>query len=230
MESNPTPTEPERPMHSSLTLYSYWRSSCSYRVRIALGAKSLPYELRPVNLLEGAQAHPDYTSLSQTGYVPALALSGEVFIESMAILELVEELHPTPALLPGTPTERARVRALCEMINAGIQPLQNLNVVRKVSADAAGQKAWMQHFIGKGLAALEARLAELERLGVRGPFVYGDTFGMGDCFLIPQVYAAKRNAVDLSAMPRIVRAIEASADLAFVKAAHPDAQPDAVLS
>lgn len=217
-------------MSAKPALYSYWRSSCSYRVRIALGAKGLPYDLRPVNLLVGAQTRTDYTAIAPTGYVPALLLEDEVFIESMAILELLEELHPAPALLPKTPHERARVRGLCEIVNSGIQPLQNLNVVRKVSAEAAGQKAWMQHFIGKGLAAFEARLAELEAHGARGPFVYGETFGLADCLLIPQVYAAQRNAVDLSAMPRIVRAIAASAELPFVKAAHPDVQPDAVLS
>jgi maleylacetoacetate isomerase len=212
----------------SRILHAYWRSSCSYRVRIALGAKGLPYETHPVNLLEGAQSSADYTTLTPTGYVPTLVENGEAFIESMAILELLEELHPSPALLPGTPAGRARVRALCEIVNAGIQPLQNLNVVRRVSSDAGEQKAWMQHYIGRGLAAFEARLAQLEVFGLVGPFAYGETFGMADCFLVPQVYAAQRNGVDLSAMPRIVRAVAAASELAFVKAAHPDEQPDAV--
>ncbi len=219
-------------MTQRLILHSYWRSSCSYRVRIGLGAKGLGFDLRAVNLLEGAQLRPEYTSLSPSGYVPALTLADEVFVESLPILELLDELYPEPRLLPTTPQARARVRALCEMINAGIQPLQNLNVVRKVSSDAAEQKSWMQHFIRKGLAAFEARLCELEARadGPKGPFVYGEAFGMADCFLIPQVYAARRNGVDLTAMPRIERAIAASAKLPFVEAAHPDAQPDAVLT
>ncbi|HQY64749.1 MAG TPA: maleylacetoacetate isomerase, partial [Polyangiaceae bacterium] len=214
---------------SSIVLHGYWRSSCSYRVRIALGAKGLDYATHPVNLLTGAQLHADYTSVSPTGYVPTLELGGEAFIESMAILELLEELHAEPALLPKTPTERARVRALCEIINAGVQPLQNLNVLRRVSEDAAAQKEWMVHFIGKGLRAFEHRLEQLETHGVRGPFVYGERFGMADCLLVPQVYAARRQGVDLGPMARVVRAAEAAGELAFVKAAHPDKQPDAVL-
>ncbi len=212
---------------SSLVLHGYWRSSCSYRVRIALGAKGLAYTTRPVNLLSGANHHPEYTQVSPTGYVPTLVLDGEAYIESMAILELLEERYPEPALLPGTPSERARVRALCEIINAGVQPLQNLNVLRRVSEEGAAQKAWMVHFIGKGLRAFEHRLEQLEALGVRGPFVYGERFGMADCLLVPQVYAANRQGVDLGAMPRVVRAAAAAAELAFVQAAHPDVQPDA---
>lgn len=214
---------------SSVVLHAYWRSSCSYRVRIALGAKGLAYATHPVNLLTGAHTHAEYTEVSPTGYVPSLELGGEVFIESMAIVELLEELYPEPPLLPKVPAERARVRALCEIINAGVQPLQNLNVLRRVSEDVAEQKAWMVHFIGKGLRAFEHRLEQLEARGVRGPFVYGERFGMADCVLVPQVYAARRQGVDLAPMPRVVRAAEAAEALDFVKAAHPDAQPDAVL-
>lgn len=216
-------------MTASIVLHSYWRSSCSYRVRLGLGAKGLAHDTVTVNLLEGAQNSPDYRAISPTGYVPALTIDGETFVESMPILELLEELYPSPALLPSTPELRAHVRGLCQIVAAGIQPLQNLNVVRKAAPDAAGQKAWMQHFIGKGLAAFEARMEALEARGVApGPFVLGASFGMADCVLVPQVYAALRNDVDLTPMPRIRRAVEASKDLPFVKAAHPDAQPDAV--
>lgn len=216
-------------MTASIVLHSYWRSSCSYRVRLGLGAKGLAHDTVTVNLLEGAQNDPDYRAISPTGYVPALTIDGETFVESMPILELLEELYPSPALLPKTPELRAHVRGLCQIVASGIQPLQNLNVVRKAAPDAAGQKAWMQHFIGKGLAAFEARMAALEARGVApGPFVLGASFGMADCVLVPQVYAALRNDVDLTPMPRIRRAVEASKDLPFVKAAHPDAQPDAV--
>ncbi|MFO0643495.1 MAG: maleylacetoacetate isomerase [Polyangiaceae bacterium] len=216
-------------MTASIVLHSYWRSSCSYRVRLGLGAKGLAHDTVTVNLLQGEQNGAEYRAISPTGYVPTLTIDGETFVESMAILELLEELYPSPALLPSTPELRAHVRGLCQIVAAGIQPLQNLNVVRKAASDAAGQKAWMQHFIGKGLAAFEARLAALEARGVApGPFVLGPSFGMADCVLVPQVYAALRNDVDLTPMPRIRRAVEASKDLPFVKAAHPDAQPDAV--
>jgi len=215
-------------MTKKLVLHSYWRSSCSYRVRIALAAKGVAAELVTVNLLQNAQQTPEYTAISPTGYLPALTIDGETFVESMAILELLEELYPEPALLPREPHARAHVRGLCEIVNAGIQPLQNLNVTRRVASDGPGQKAWMQHFITKGLHAFEARLAALELRGVHGPFAYGSTFTLADCLLIPQVYAARRNDVDLATLPRIQRAVEASADLPFVLSAHPDAQPDAV--
>lgn len=215
-------------MPNKIVLHSYWRSSCSYRVRLALGAKGLHAELVSVNLLTHAQQTPEYATISPTGYVPALTIDGETFVESMAIMELLEELHPEPALLPSDPRSRAHVRALCEIINAGIQPLQNLNVIRKVSSEGPAQKAWMQHFIAKGLHAFEARLAAIEARGARGPFAFGATFGLADCLLVPQVYAARRNDVDLHTMPHILRAIEASKNLPFVLAAHPDAQPDAV--
>lgn len=215
-------------MPNKIVLHSYWRSTSSYRVRIALGAKGLGAEMVSVNLLASAQQSPEYLAISPTGYLPALTLDGETFIESTAIIELLEELYPEPALLPADPRERAHVRALCEIVNAGIQPLQNLNVVRKVSSEAPVQKAWMQHFIGKGLRAFEARLQALAARGAKGPFVFGASFGMADCFLVPQVYAARRNEVDLSGFPHVLRAIEASKDLPFVLAAHPDAQPDAV--
>ncbi len=212
---------------SKLALYGYWRSSCSYRVRIALNAKGLSYAYHAVNLVEQAQSQAAYTEKSPTGYVPCLVIDGEAFVESMAILELLEDLHPEPRLLPRDPGARAHVRALCEIVNAGIQPLQNLNVIRRVSEDFAQQKAWMQHFIGKGLRAFETRLARLEESGVSGPFSYGEAFGLADCLLVPQVYAARRNSVDLSGMPRVMRADAAASALDFVRAAHPDLQPDA---
>lgn len=215
-------------MPQKLVLHSYWRSTSSYRVRLALGVKGLGYEIVSVNLLANAQNSPEYLAVSPTGYLPALTIDGETFVESMAILELLEELYPEPPLLPKDPRDRAHVRAICEIVNAGIQPLQNLNVSRKVSSDPPVQKAWMQHYIGRGLRAIEARLEALEGRAGHGPFVYGASFGLADCLLVPQVYAARRNEVDLSAMPRILRAIEASKDLPFVLAAHPDAQPDAV--
>src|SRR4029079_11911593 len=120
---------------ASLTLSTYWRSSCSFRVRIALGYKKLAYEPVFVNILEGEQKKPEYLAKNPIGHVPTLSIDGVTYVESVAIMELLEELYPDPPLLPKTPQERARVRALVETINAGIQPLQNLIVL-----DRAGGK------------------------------------------------------------------------------------------
>lgn len=207
----------------ALVLYTYFRSSCSHRVRLALGAKGLAYEPVFVNLLQGEQKKPEYAATSPMGYVPCLVLDGERYVESVAIMELLEELHPDPPLLPKTPKERARVRALVEIVNAGIQPLQNLSVLDKVGDDKQARLAWLRHFISRGLAAFEALTDE------RGPFAFGERFTMADCALVPQLYAARRYGVDLEPFPRIRRVDEASKTLPFVASAYPDAQPDAKL-
>lgn len=211
-----------------LTLYTYWRSSCSYRVRIGLAYKGLAYEAVTVNLLDKEQNQSEYKTLSPMGYVPSLVVDGVRYVESTAILELVEELYPERPLLPKSPRDRARVRALVQIINAGIQPLQNLNVLEHVSSDNAQRAAWARHFVSRGLAAWEALAASFaEESGKTGPFAYGDEFTMADVFLIPQVYAARRFKIDLSKYPTILRVDEATKELAYVKAAHPDVQPDA---
>lgn len=215
---------------AKLTLSHYWRSSCSYRVRIALGYKQLSYENVYVNLLEGEQKKPEYTAQNPIGHVPTLTVDGVPYVESVAIMELLEELYPSPALLPKTPQDRARVRALVETINAGIQPLQNLVVLERVGGtDADKRTAWMKHFIPRGLAAYEALMARAEKDGAAGPFSFGASFSMADACLIPQVYAARRVGVDLAPFPRIVRADKAASELPFVAAARPEAQQDAKL-
>lgn len=215
-------------MGSPLVLHTYWRSSASHRVRIALGYKGLAYEPVFVNLLEGQQRAPEYKAKNPMGYLPCLVMDGAAYVESVAILELLEEKYPEPPLLPKTPEDRARIRALVQFVNAGIQPLQNLVVLEQVGEDKARRTAWLQHFIGRGLGAFEALVARYEEeLGLRGPFVYGERFTMADVLLVPQVYAAKRYGVDLEAFPRVKRASEAAAALPFVAAAHPEAQPDA---
>jgi maleylacetoacetate isomerase len=204
-----------------VVLHTYWRSSASHRVRLALGYKGIAYEPAFVNLLAKEQESSEYKSKSPTGYLPCLVIDGETFVESTAILELVEELAPEPALLPREPRARAHVRALVQIVNAGIQPLQNLNVLERLSDDKDVRLAWLRHYIPRGLAAFEKLAHEA------GPFAGGETFGMADCVLLPQLYAARRYGVDLSPFPRIVRAEQASKELPFVKAAYPDAQPDA---
>ena len=217
---------------AKLTLSTYWRSSCSFRVRIALGYKKLAYEPVFVNILEGEQKKAEYRALNPIGHVPTLTIDGVSYVESVAIIELLEELYPDPALLPKTPHARAKVRELVETINAGIQPLQNLEVLDRVGHVKDEQEkrvAWMKHFIPRGLTAFEALVVRAEKDGLTGPFSFGDTFSMADACLVPQVYAARRIGVDLTPFPRILRADAAASELPFVAAAKPEAQPDAKL-
>ena len=214
---------------AKLTLETYWRSSCSYRVRIALGFKGLAYESVFVNILEGQQKAPEYRAKNPIGHVPTLLVDGVPYVESVAIMELIEELYPEPALLPNEPHARARVRALTETINAGIQPLQNLSVLEQVGADQDKRTAWLKHWLPRGLSAFEALMASAEKEGVKGPFAFGGTLSMADCCLVPQVYAARRFGVELTPFPRILRAEAAASELPCVAAAKPEAQADAKL-
>jgi maleylacetoacetate isomerase len=213
-----------------LTLYTYWRSSASHRVRIALGYKGLDYDPVYVNLLAGEQRRDEYREVNPIGYLPCLVVDGVKYVESTAILELLEDLYPEPPLLPRRPEDRARVRALVQIVNSGIQPLQNLVVLERIGEDKERRLEWLRHFITRGLAAWEALSARFAREhDLAGPFAYGSALTSADVLLIPQLYAARRFGIDLSAYPIIQRVDEATRDLPFVKAAHPDAQPDATL-
>ncbi|GAC1536078.1 MAG: maleylacetoacetate isomerase [Polyangiales bacterium] len=207
---------------AKLVLSTYWRSSCSYRARIALNYKKLAYESKHVNIVSGEQKTPEYPAENPIGHVPTLPNDRVAYVESGAIRELLEELHPEPALLPKTPQDRARVREMVEMINASIQPLQNLVVLEKVGGDDQEKRsAWMKFFIPRGLRAFEALASD------KGPFSFGEAFTMADVCLVPQIYAARRVGVDLTPFPRIVRAEAAASALPFVAAARPEAQADA---
>lgn len=211
-----------------LTLYTYWRSSASHRVRIALGYKGLSYEPIYVNLLEGEQRRDEYKQTNPMGYLPCLMIDGAKYVESTAIIELLEELYPEPPLLPNKPEDRARVRALVQIVNSGIQPLQNLSVLDRIGEDKEKRIDWLRHFVTRGLTAWEALATRFaEETGQHGPFAYGERFTSADVLLIPQLAAARRFDIDLAQFPTITRVDEATRDLPFVKAAHPDAQPDA---
>ncbi|WP_242912635.1 maleylacetoacetate isomerase [Brevundimonas pishanensis] len=209
-----------------MILHGYWRSGTSYRTRIALNLKGLSYDLVGVDLRTGAQRSGDYLALNPQGLVPALVTDGgDVLSQSPAILEWLEETFPQPALLPSDPVARAQVRAMAAVVGCDIHPLNNLRVlkaVKAIGADDAATQGWIAQWIVSGFDALEAMVAKQGR-----GWCYADTPTLADCYLIPQIYSARRFNVDLSAYPNLL-AIEtrAQAHPAFA-AAHPDRQPDA---
>ena len=211
-----------------LTLYSYFRSSAAYRVRIALHLKGLAFDTIPVHLLEGGgmQHTPAYTALNPSQLVPTLADDGLHLGQSLAIIEYLEACHPTPALLPADAAGRARVRALAQTIACDIHPLNNLRVLQYLEqvlqVDAAARQAWYQHWVATGFEALERMLAA----GAGGDFCHGSTPGLADCCLVPQMANARRFQVPLDAYPRLCRIEAACLQLeAFARAA-PERQPD----
>jgi len=214
-----------------MKLYSYFRSSASYRVRIALNLKGLPYDIVPVHLLRGGgeQLTPAYRQLNADGVVPTLVEDGQSPIQqSLAIIEYLEETHPEPALLPRSPVDRAHVRALALQIACEIHPLNNLRVLKylkhSLGVDDAAKDAWYRHWIESGFASLEQQLANDPRTGT---FCFGDTPTLADLCLVPQVFNAQRFSIDTTRYPTIQRINDHAATLeAFAKAA-PGAQPDA---
>jgi maleylpyruvate isomerase len=213
-----------------MKLYSYWRSSCSYRVRIALNLKGLAYTYESVHLTkDGGQQNTEvYRALNPMRTVPTLEFEegGVVrrLAQSIAILEYLEERYHTPALLPDDPLLRARARMLSEMVNSGIQPLQNLSVLQFVKSELKGDdKSFAAHWNTRGLTALEAAVKEMA-----GTYCLGETVSFADICLIPQLYAARRWGVDLAPYPTLTRIEAACEKLPAFQAAHPDRQPDAV--
>lgn len=209
-----------------MILHGYWRSGAAYRTRIALALKGIDYQQQGHDLRTGAQKDPAYVALNPQGMVPALEVDGAVLTQSPAILEWLEETHPTPALLPADAIGRAQVRAMAALIGCDIHPLNNLRVGKALregfGADQAAVDAWAARWIIPGFEALEALVA---RHGAG--WCYGDAPTLADCYLIPQIYSAVRFNVPMDAFPRL-QAIDAKAaeHPAFV-AAHPDNQPDA---
>jgi maleylpyruvate isomerase len=213
-----------------MKLYTYFRSSAAYRVRIALNLKGLAYEAVPVHLLKngGEQRQAEYLAVNPAALLPALDIDGAMLTQSLAIIDYLEEMYPQVALLPTEPYSRARVRALSQSVACDIHPLGNLRVltylkeVLQLGEDA--KLAWLRHWMEEGLAALEVQLAASPHTG---RFAHGDTPGMADCCLVPQVFNARRFGVELSPYPTVVRIDGACASLPAFIAAHPSHQPDA---
>jgi len=203
------------------TLYDYHRSSAAYRVRIALNLKGVAWTGVPVSLLQGEQRSPEHLARNPQGMIPALDIGGGTMLtQSLAILDWLDAAHPHPSLFPPDPLARARAMALALVIVADIHPIDNLRVLQRLEAqfgaDAAAKADWYRHWIAQGLGALEAAAPA-------DGFFGGDTPGVVDCCLVPQLYNARRFDLDLTPWPRLVAIDARAADLPAFAAAHPDA-------
>lgn len=210
-----------------LKLYSYFRSSASYRVRIALHWKELPFEYIPVHLVKdgGQQNRPEYRKINPMGHVPALDDGGFLVAESMAIVQYLDAIHPNKPLFPKDPKACAMVTQICEIVNSGIQPLQNLKVTKTLEKDfgldEATSKRWTKLWIESGLANLEQVLKK-----TAGQFCVGDQVSAADAFLIPQCFSSRRFGVRVDDYPTIARIEAAANELVPFQKAHPEKQPD----
>ena len=217
-----------------LQLYSYFRSSAAYRLRIALHLKGLAFDTVPVHLLKGGgeQLQSAYRAINPAALVPALNIDadndGTTLTQSLAIMEYLDETHPQPPLLPADALGRARVRALAQMVACDIHPLNNLRVLTYLSGElqASGdaRNAWARHWMALGFATLEQHLANDAATGL---CCHGDTPTLADCCVVPQVFNARRFELDLAPYPTLVRIAEHCEALPAFIAAHPAQQPDA---
>ena len=212
-----------------MIFYGYFRSSSSYRCRIAFNLKGLEYQFASVHLKHGAQHAPEFAQINPQRLLPALVTDdGATLTQSLAILEWLDETHPEPALLPAEPLTRAQVRAFAQVIACEIHPLQNLRVLKYLSdefgADAAATTKWLTRWLTDGLETCEALLAKRAR---QTAFCYGDTPGLADICLVPQVFSAQRFGVDISHLTRIAEIHARCEALPAFAAAHPAKQPDA---
>ena len=213
-----------------MKLYTFFRSSASYRVRIALNLKNIQYDQAPIHLRRGGgeQLGAAYKAINPQALVPALEDNGKILTQSLAIIEYLEEKHPNPALLPGDPSERALVRSMAMIIACEVHPIQNLRVLNHVKATYnqtdAQVNQWAQHWIDVGLAALEQMIVTQPR---RGKFCFGDTPTIADICLVPQLGNARRYGCDLAKYPAILEIEKNCMALAAFANAAPEKQPDA---
>lgn len=211
-----------------MKLYTYFRSSAAFRVRIALNLKDLPYAPVFIHLAKGEHRKPGYSGVYPQGLLPTLVDdNGEALSQSLAIIEYLDETHPAPALLPKDASGRARVRSLSMLIACEIHPLNNLRTLqylkRQLGQNEAQINTWYRHWIADGLARLEADLAKPGT----GRFCHGDAPSMADCCLAPQIFNAKRYDCDLAPYPTVMRVFDACMQLEAFDRAQPSRQPDA---
>jgi len=211
-----------------MELYTYFRSSAAFRVRIALNLKGLAVRAHTVHLRKGEHRGADYLGVNPQGLLPTLIVDGHRLTQSLAILEYLEERHPRPALLPGDALGRARVRALADLVACEIHPLNNLRTLAYLRShlgqDEAGIATWYRHWIADGLEKLEAALTQD---GGAGIYCHGDQPTIADCCLVPQIFNARRFDSDLKPFPTIMRIFGACMELDAFQRAQPSAQPDA---
>jgi len=210
-----------------MKLYGYWRSSATYRARIALALKEIEFDYIPVNLLDGEQRRNAYLAKNPAGLVPALETDdGAVITQSLAVLEYLEDAFPAPSLLPNDAVARGHARAIAATLACEAQPFMNLRIQRylkeTLSFDEDAMTAWLNQWPGGAMAAAEKLVA-----AHGGEFCVGDAPSIADCCLVPQVYGAQRFGIDLSAMPNLKRVFDTCETLPAFKKAHPDIQPDA---
>ncbi|MGB0934894.1 MAG: maleylacetoacetate isomerase [Alphaproteobacteria bacterium] len=222
--------KPETKSSKDSTLYSYFRSSTSYRLRIGLNLKRVTYNTVPVNLREGEHLQPQFRAINPQGLVPALSLpSGRTLSQSMAALEYLEETVPTPSFLPGDTSQRARIRELANIIAIDIHPINNLRVLKYLSNNLNisedDKNAWIKHWIYEGFEVLENHLQEFSQWG---KYTCGSQVTLADICLIPQVYNAERFGCDMSRFPRIRDVTAACMELSAFADARPENQPDAL--
>ena len=205
----------------SIVLHDYWRSSASYRVRIALALKGVPYARVAVNLLAGEQRGDANRAVNAQGFVPTLVVDGRVLTQSLAIIDWLDTAYPTPALLPREPFARAAALSRALVIAADIHPVNNLRILKRLEtqfgADQAARDDWYRHWIAEGFAALEATAP------AEGPFMGGATPDLADVCLVPQMANARRFALPLDSYPRLVAADAAATALPALQAAAPEA-------
>jgi maleylacetoacetate isomerase/maleylpyruvate isomerase len=208
-----------------MELYNYFRSSASFRVRIALALKGLAYDYRAVHLQKNEQLAAAFASLSPARLVPVLHDGGHWLTQSLAIIEYLDEVHPTPPLLPAAPAERARVRSLAMDVACEIHPLNNLRVlrylVRDLKLDEDAKNAWYRHWVENGLSVVEERLA-----AAPATYCHGDTPGLADCVLVPQIFNARRFDCRLDHVPHVMRVFEACMKVDAFERARPENCPD----
>jgi len=209
-----------------MELFNYYRSSASYRVRIALALKGLDYDYKAVHLAKNEQFQESYAAVSAARLVPLLRDGDQILTQSLAIIEYLDETHPTPPLLPATPAERARVRALALDIACEIHPLNNLRVLRYLVRDLKlseeDKYRWYRHWVETGLEAVERQLASLP-----SRYCHGEVPGLADCVLVPQIFNARRFDCRLDHVPQVMRVFDACMALDAFERTRPEACPDA---